>query len=182
MLLYLKTESGLITADQSGQSPVTAIEAKRSTDLDIYVVPDADLPTTTPGFFAAAPAAGGAPVALASWAPPANLERGWSFSVSLRGAALATMFSAGATNVSLNAEITAIIEGKRRKSQTIQLQVAKEIHNESNDPVPPDLVNTRRTNSNGYQEYSFDGGSSWWLYAPIIVDGVPEWQWSRLQP
>lgn len=181
MIVYLSTESGLISADKSGQSPVTAIEAKRSTDLDIYVIPDLELALTTPGFFAAAPSAGGPPVALASWAPPANLDQGWFFSVSLRGAALASMFSSGTASVSLNAEITAIIQGKRRKSQTMQLLVTKEVHNEGTDPVPPDLVNTRRTNSDGYQEYSFDNGASWWLYAPVIVDGAPEWQW-RLLP
>lgn len=181
MIVYLRTESGLITADQLGQSPITAIEAKRSTDLDIYVSPDVELPLTTPGFFAAAPLAGGAPVALASWSAPASLTSGWSFSVSLRGASLAAMFSAGTTSVQLNAEITAIITGKRRKSQTMQLVVTKEVHNEDEDPAPTDLVNTRRTNSDGYQEYSFDQGASWWLYAPVIVDGSPEWQW-RLLP
>ena len=181
MIIYLRNESGLITADPLGQSPITAIEAKRSTDLDIYVTPDANLPLETPGLFAAAPTTGGAPVAFASWTPPASLGSGWFFSVSLRGAALASMFSAGTTSVSLNAEITAIIEGKRRKSQTMQLLVTKEVHNEDEDPAPPDLVNTRRTNSDGYQEYSFDNGASWWLYAPVIVDGTPEWQW-RLLP
>ena len=47
MIVYLRNESGLITADPLGQSPITAIEAKRSTDLDIYVTPDANLPLET---------------------------------------------------------------------------------------------------------------------------------------
>lgn len=181
MVVYLSTESGVVTADRLGQTALNSIEVKRGTDLDLYVLPDTQLQITTPGFFAAAAVTGGSPLALASWAPPENMEKGWLFAVSLRGAALAAMFAAGVTSVALNAEITVIVGGKRRKSQTIRLDVTKEVHDETSDPTPPDVANTRRTNSEGYQEYSFDQGQTWWLYSPVVVDGTPEWQW-RLLP
>ncbi len=180
MVVYLNSDSGLVTTDALGRIPVDSLAAKRGTDFDLYVIPDKTLEITTPGFFAAA-AAGGSPLSLASWAPPENLEKGWLFAVSLRGAELAALFTSGVTTLTLNAEITAIIGGKRRKSQTMRLAVAKEVHNETNDTTPPDLANTRRINGDGYMEYSFDQGQTWWLYSPVVVDGTPEWQW-RLLP
>jgi hypothetical protein len=41
----------------------------------------------------------------------------------------------------------------------------------------PDIEDSRRT-VDGYQEYSFDSGATWWRYAPVIVAGIPEWQWT----
>lgn len=179
MVVYLDTTSGILTSDASRRLPVVELTAKRGTDFDLYVVPEREIAPASAGFFAALPPAGGAPMALASWLAPAQMGEGWLFPISLRGSDLAALFTSGAGSVLLNAEITAVIDGKTRKSQTIPMTVTRDIYNEA--ATPPDVVNLRRTNADGYQEYSFDEGSTWWLYAPVIVGGVPEWQWARLE-
>ena len=178
MVAYLDTTSGILTSDASRRLPVTEFTAKRGTDFDLYVVPDRELPPGTPGFFAALSPAGGAPMALATWLAPTRIDEGWLFPISLRGGDLAALFASGAGSVLLNAEMTAVIDGKTRKSQTISMTVTRDIYNES--AAPPDVINMRRTNADGYQEYSFDEGATWWLYAPVLVGGVPEWQWTQI--
>lgn len=177
MVVYLDSTSGLITSDATRRSALQTITAKRGTDLDLYVVTESEIPTTSTGVFAAlAPA--GAPMALASWQPPTQIDRGWFFDISLRGADLAALLASGAGSVELDAEITAVINGKTRKSQTIKLTVYREIYNPA--PVPSDIVNVRRTNAQGYQQFSFDEGATWWLYSPVFESGVPVWQWTPL--
>ncbi|MBU3665296.1 MAG: hypothetical protein FGM15_05385 [Chthoniobacterales bacterium] len=178
MVVYLDTTSGLLTGDVFRRTPVTELTAKRGTDLDLYVVPERDIPPTSAGLFAALPPAGGAPMALASWLAPARMDEGWLFPISLRGSDLAALFASGTGSVLLNAEVTAVIDGKTRKSQTILMTVYRDIY--SPTTTPPDVVNIRRTNIDGYQEYSFNKGATWWKYAPIVIDGVPEWQWTYL--
>ncbi len=178
MVVYLDTTSGILNSDVLRRSPVTELTAKRGTDFDLYVVPEREIAPTS-AVFAALPPAGGAPMALASWLAPTRMDEGWLFPISLRGGDLAALFASGAGSVLLNAEMTAVIEGKTRKSQTILMTVTRDIYNE--DAAPPDVINMRRTNSDGYQEYSFDEGATWWLYAPVIVGGVPEWQWTQLE-
>ncbi len=178
MTVYLNTISGQLTTDASGRTPLDEIVAKRGTDFDLWVITNTDIPLDSTGVFAALAQAGGAPLALASWQPPTQINQGWSFNVSLRGADLSALFNSGVGSISLNAEVTALIQGKTRKSQTIHMTVYRDIY--SPTATPPDVVNIRRTNIDGYQEYSFDEGSTWWKYAPVVIDGVPEWQWTYL--
>lgn len=178
MVVYLDSSSGLLTSDAGRRSPLQTINAKRGTDLELYVVADEDIPPSSTGVFAALAPAGGSPLALASWQPPQRIDQGWLFDVSLRGSDLAALFASGAGSVPLDAEITAVINGKTRKSQTISLVVSREVYNPS--AVVPDIVNVRRTNAEGYQEFSFDQGGTWWRYAPVFESGFPVWQWTYL--
>lgn len=176
--MYLSTTTGVLTSDAAGRVPVSALVAKRGTDLEMTVMPDREIPAESGGVLAALAPSGGAPLALDAWEAPAAVGDGWKFSVSLRGGELAALFASGAGQVTLNAEATFEIGGKLRKSQTMTLTVVKEVYNQS--PLPVDIVNVRRTNATGYQEYSFDDGVTWWRYAPVNVGGVPEWQWTYL--
>jgi hypothetical protein len=178
MVVYLDPTSGLITSDATQRTPLQTISAKRGTDLDLHVVTRTEIPATSTGVFAALAAAGGSPMALASWQPPSQFDRGWLFEISLRGSDLSALLDSGAGSVSLNAEITAVINGKTRKSQTIELIVYGEVYNP--EPIASDIVNVRRTNLQGYQEFSFDEGATWWLYSPTFESGVPIWQWTHL--
>ena len=178
MTVYLNTISGLLTTDAAGRTAIDEIVAKRGTDFDLSVITNTDIPLDSTGVFAALAQAGGTPLALASWQAPTQINQGWAFNVSLRGADLGALFNSGAGSIVLNAEITALISGKTRKSQTILMTVYRDIYSPS--ATPPDAVNIRRTNMEGYQEYSFDLGATWWKYAPVVADGIPEWQWTYL--
>lgn len=178
MVVYLDSTSGVVTSDATRRTPLEKISAKRGTDFDLFVVTENEIPAASTGVFAALASAGGAPMALASWQPPAQIDRGWHFDISLRGPDLAALFTSGAGSIALTAEITAVIHGRTRKSQTIEMTVYREIYNPA--PVIPDVVNVRRTNAQGYQEFSFDEGATWWLYSPVFESGVPVWQWTHL--
>ena len=173
--LYLNTTTGQLLSDPlSGE--VTRLEAKLGTNFDIEVLPDVEIPENSAGFFSAKALYGGDLLAHGLWTPPAETGDFWKFSVSMRGSDLADLFTNQLASVPLFAEATFVIDGKTRKSQTITLTVGRFVY--AGDEIEPDdLENTRRTRD-GYQEYSFDGGSTWRRYSPVLVDGVPEWQWS----
>jgi hypothetical protein len=173
--VYLNTISGELS-ETPGGPPILRMTGKRGTNFDLEVIPDADIPLASAGFFSAKSAYTGALVAHGTWTAPAALGGSFTFSVSLRGTDLSTLFTAGLGSVPLMAELTAVINSKTRKSQTITLTVARNVYI-GDETEPEDLENTRRT-VDGYQEYSFDGGTTWRRYAPVLVDGVPEWRWS----
>jgi hypothetical protein len=173
--LFLNTVTGELSETADG-SPLDRLEAKLGSNFDLEVIPDVEIPADSAGFFSAKSAYGGGLMAHGLWTPPTVVGGGWLFSVSMRGSALAALFTAQLPSVPLLAELTAVIGGKTRKSQTMTLTVGRFVY--AGDEVEPeDLENERRT-VDGYQEYSFDEGVTWWRYAPVMVDGVPEWQWT----
>jgi len=177
MRVYLNTSTGRL--DQFRQGPaVERLDAKLGSNFDLEVVPDVEIPADSAGFFSAKSAYGGGLLAHGLWTPPAVAGGAWIFSVSMRGADLAALFTGQLASVPLFAEVTAVIDGKTRKSQTLTLTVSRFVY-AGNEVEPGDLENVRRTGTGGYQEYSFDGGVTWRRYAPVLVDGVPEWQWSE---
>lgn len=177
MIAYLNTTTGVLSATQGGAA-ISRAEAKRGTSWDLEVIPDVEIAPTSAGFFSAKSVYGGGLMAHGLWTPPVVSGRGWLFSLSMRSSALAALFTGSLKEVPLLAEGTFVIAGKTRKTQTLDLIVERDIY--AGDEVEPgDLENVRRTGTGGYQEYSFDGGATWRRYAPVLVDGVPEWQWSE---
>jgi hypothetical protein len=177
MRLFLDTVTGELS-ETAGGSGVDRLDAKLGSNFDLEVVPDVEIPVTSAGFFSAKSSYGAGLMAHGLWTPPVVSGGGWRFSVSMRGSALAALFTSQLPSVPLLAELTAVIDGKTRKSQTITLTVGRFVY--AGDEVEPgDLENTRRTGVTGYQEYSFDDGVTWRRYSPVLVDGVPEWQWSE---
>jgi len=173
--LHLDTQTGILSATPGGP-PIDRLTAKLGTNFDLAVVPDLEIPADSAGFFSAKAAYGGDLLAHGLWSPPVTTGGGWRFSVSMRGSDLAGLFLAQLPSVPLLAELTVVIGAVTRKSQTITLTVGRFVY--AGDEVEPeDLENERRT-VDGYQEYSFDGGTTWWRYAPVMVDGTPEWQWT----
>lgn len=129
MDLCLDTSSGLLTVDASKTTEVAEISGKRGADLDIYIVPDREIPVTSSGVFVAAFALQAEPVVSANWNPPADRSKGWLIEVALRGAQFDELFVGGGPEAVLLAELTVVIEGKVRKSQTIRFKVLEEVHN-----------------------------------------------------
>jgi hypothetical protein len=173
--LHLQTHTGHLL-DHRGDL-ISALRAKRGTSWDLEILPDRALDDTTPAWISAKLTYTGILLAHGMWAPSDEIPGAWRFSTSLRGADLAALFTPRTPAVTLLSEATFIIDGKTRKSQTLTLSVERDIF--AGDEIEPgDLENTRRTGEGGYQEYSFDGGTTWWRYAPVIVEGIPEWQWT----
>ena len=128
MDLYLDTTSGILSAESTASTTLASISAKRGSDLDIYVIPDQDIAVTSTGVFIAAFSGQTQPVFSVPWIPPADRSKGWLVSIPLRGAAFEDIFLGGGTTATLEAELTVVIGGKVRKSQTINFVVVAEVH------------------------------------------------------
>lgn len=128
MDLYLDTTSGRLSAESAGTTAVAAMSAKRGSDLDIYIIPDHDIAITSTGVFVAAFPGQTQTVLSVSWLPPADRSKGWLLSVPLRGPAFDDIFIGGGASTTLDAELTVVIGGKVRKSQTINFTVVAEVH------------------------------------------------------
>lgn len=128
MDLYLDTTSGTLSAESAGSTALAAISAKRGSDLDIYVIPDADIASISTGLFVAAFPGQTQPVFSVSWLAPTDRSKGWLVSIPLRGPAFDDIFLGGRTSTTLEAELTVVIGSKVRKSQSINFNVIAEIH------------------------------------------------------
>lgn len=173
--VYLNTSTGRLDLFRSGPA-VERFDAKLGSDFALEVIPDVDLPADATGYFSAKASYGGALLAHATWSAPAVAGDGWLFSVSMRSAGLAALFTAQLPSVPLVAEITVQFDGKERKSQTVALTVARQVFSGTED-TPPEVQGTTRIGSTGHLEYTFDNGDTWWRWAPALVDGRPEFQW-----
>lgn len=131
MDLFLDTVSGLLTTDASKNTAALELSGKRGADLDLYIVPDREIPVASTGLFVAAFAAQAEPVISATWTPPADRSKGWLIEVALRGSKFNDIFVGGQSQAVLQAELTVVIEGKVRKSQTIAFKVLAEVHDHS---------------------------------------------------
>jgi VCBS repeat-containing protein len=171
--VFLNTKTGALSSPCG--EPVTRLYAKRGTSWDLEVVPDVEIDEESAGWFSAKATAGGDLLAHGMWT--LQEDGTWLFSLSLRGTDLAALFTGSTAQLELLAEGTFVVSGKTRKSQTIRLVVERDIYG-GEEIEPGDLENTRRTGEGGYQEYSFDDGVTWYRYAPVMVAGTPEWQWT----
>jgi len=130
MVLHLNTLSGMLATDIAGQVPLTSITVKRGTDFDLYIVPSEDIPITSTGVFVAVFPGQTQPVISAAWLPPSDQSTGWLIEIPLRGAQFANLFLA-APEALLDAELTVVLSGKVRKSQTIQFRIQSEVYEQT---------------------------------------------------
>lgn len=128
MDLYLDTTSGRLATDAAGLITGAAISAKRGSDLDLFIIPDQEISVASTGIFIAVFPGQTQPVFSVSWLPPADRSKGWLVAIPLRGAEFDNIFIGGGTAATLEAELTVVINGKVRKSQTINFTVLAEVH------------------------------------------------------
>jgi hypothetical protein len=129
MKTYLNIETGLLTAEANGTSPIRRLAAKRGDTLELEVVPSAPMADATGILVAKRKGiySGEVIVLDSAWSAPETEGAGYLFSLSLNTDPLNALFIDEKSEEVLMGEITWTVGSVTRSSQTFDLVVARDV-------------------------------------------------------